>query len=64
MKRKLLIYVLGKDFFYLTTTLKIPKLDGIQVQGSNVTILSNLYRLVCSHLVMHINDIINAQIKQ
>lgn len=54
MKRKLLIYVLGKDFFYLTTTMKIPKLDGIQVQDSNVTILSNLYSLVCSHLVMHI----------
>lgn len=35
MKRKLLIYVLGKDFFYLTTTMKIPKLDGIQVQDSN-----------------------------
>lgn len=54
MKRKLLIYVLGKDFFYLTTTMNIPKLDGIQVQDSNVTIPSNLYSLVCSHLVMHI----------
>lgn len=44
LKRKLLKHVLGEDFHYLTTTMEIPKQDGIQVKDNNVTTLFKIIK--------------------